>query len=292
MPLEASEAQMTVIVGVALEKAGALQYFDAGKLAVDRGTAVVVQTTRGLELGTVVDPPKPAAERAAPQGLKPLLRIATEKDLLRREEMQGREAEAFEVAKEKIRQHGLPMKLCSVHSTLDSRRLVFRFSSEGRVDFRALVADLAKRLRTRVELRQLGARDVAKLLAGYGRCGRPLCCAAWMSGFEPVTMKMAKEQGLALIPEKLAGVCGRLRCCIRYEHEGYAVARQFLPKLGSKVDTDKGLGKVVEHRVPRGTYVVALAEGGQMEVVVAELAHWYTADCRCSECGAGRGPAE
>lgn len=275
-----------------MEKTGPLQYFDAGRLQVEKGAAVVVQTARGLELGTVVDPPKPAVGKAVPQDLKAVLRRATEKDLLRREEMRTREVEAFEVAQEKIRQHGLPMKLLSVHSTLDGKRLVFHFSAEGRVDFRGLVADLAKHLKTRIELRQLGARDVSKLLSGYGRCGRPLCCATWMSSFEPVTMKMAKEQGLALIPEKLAGVCGRLRCCIRYEYEGYAAAKKFLPKLGSRVETEKGPGKVVEHRVPRGTYVVALTEGGQTEMTVPELAHWYTADCRCAECAGSQGPAQ
>jgi cell fate regulator YaaT (PSP1 superfamily) len=275
---------MPVIVGVTFSTARQIEYYESGQMQLGKGAAVVAHTARGLELGTVVDPPRSVEEQGSPRDLTPLLRRATERDLSRRGEMRGRETDAFHAAEEKIQQHGLPMKLLSVSSTLDGRRMVFYFSAEGRVDFRALVADLARHLKTRIELRQLGARDVSRLLSGYGRCGRALCCAVWMVNFQPVTMKMAKEQGLALIPEKLAGVCGRLRCCIRYEHDGYSVARKFLPRVGSTVETDKGPGKVVEHRVPRGTYIVSLAAGGQQEVVVPELSHWYTSDCRCDEC--------
>lgn len=257
-----------------------MQYLEAGQMSLNPGDMVLAHTERGLEMGRVIDVPREIAAAVAPEGLKPLLRKATTDDLRRAAEGRQKDAEAFLEAVQKIEGHNLQMKLLAVRSTFDRRRMIFYFSAEGRVDFRGLLRDLSSHFKARIELRQLGPRDVAKLVGAFGRCGLPLCCASWMGAFEPVTMKMAKEQGLALIPEKLAGACGRLRCCIRYEHQWYADVKPMIPKLGSRVETEQGAGKVVEHRVPKGTYVVALEHGGQIEVAAAELQQWLAAQCK------------
>jgi len=269
---------MPVVTGVSFEAGSKLRYFEAGKMSLSVGDMVIAQTERGLEMGRVVDPPKEVAAAVAPAGLKPLMRKATQDDLRRAREGRQKDGDAFLRAVEKIEEHGLDMKLLAVRSTFDRKRMTFFFCAEGRVDFRGLLRDLSSHFKARIDLRQLGPRDVARVVGAYGRCGLGLCCATWMTSFQPVTMKMAKEQGLALIPEKLAGACGRLRCCIRYEHDWYKDVKPMLPKIGSQVETEQGAGKVVEHRVPEGTFVVALEGGGQVEVSSPELCCWLAGE--------------
>jgi len=210
-----------------------------------------------------------------------VLRKATEDDLHKDERNAAREKEALEVAARKIAEHGLEMKLIDAESTLDGSRIVLHFSSDGRVDFRALVRDLARTLKTRVELHQVGVRDEAKMRGGLGHCGRPLCCATFLTDFDPVGIKMAKEQELSLNPQKISGLCGRLMCCLSFEYEFYREARRCIPKTGAKVETEQGPGRLKQLDVVRGRAVVALDEGGELELPLEALArhkpgcpHW------------------
>jgi len=204
--------------------------------------------------------------------LRSIVRKPSEEDLRKDERNAGREREAMETAAKKVAEHGLEMKLIEAQATLDRSRIVIHFSAEGRVDFRALVRDLARALHTRVELHQVGVRDEAKMRGGLGHCGRLLCCATFLTHFDPVGIKMAKEQDISLNPQKISGVCGRLMCCLNFEYAHYREARKCLPKVGSRIDTQRGRGKVAEVNVLRNRAVVSLDEGGQIELPTAAVA--------------------
>ena len=257
-------------VGVTFREAGKAYYFDPGDMDLHEGDAVVARTSRGLELGHVVVEPHQMLDQEAESGLKRITRHATDRDLEQDHENRAREREALHVCLDKIVSHGLPMKLVEAEYTLDRARLIFSFTAEGRVDFRELVRDLASTFHTRIELHQIGVRDEAKLLDGMGACGRRLCCSSFLAQFEPVGIKMAKEQGLALNPNKISGICGRLMCCLAYEYPFYHDVRRHLPKVGAQVITAKGQGKIVDVNVPQGMLVVKLSEGAQISVTPSE----------------------
>lgn len=221
---------MVTVVGVRFKKAGKIYYFSPGDLEVAAGGGCIVETSRGVEFGEVVIGPKSVAESEVVQPLKQVLRSATSEDYERLNRNKVRAQEAFEVAVKKIEEHQLPMRLLEAEFTLDDSKLLFSFTAEGRVDFRELVKDLAAIFRTRIELRQVGVRDEAKMVGGLGSCGRGLCCATFLGDFEPVSIKMAKDQNLSLNPTKISGVCGRLMCCLKYESETYEENKQTFGK--------------------------------------------------------------
>ncbi len=263
---------MPRVVSVCFRRAGRGYRFDAGGLDVKPGDRVVARTSRGIEIGVVRTGP---TEMPAPEDdteLRSIVRTATEDDLRKGEENLAREREAMEVAAEQVAEHGLPMKLIEAQITLDRSRIVIHFSAEGRVDFRALVRDLARALHARVELHQVGVRDEAKMRGGLGHCGRLLCCATFLTHFDPVGIKMAKDQDISLNPQKISGACGRLMCCLNFEYAHYREAKQCLPKTGGRVETDRGPGKVTEVNVLRNRVVVALDEGGRLELPTAAVA--------------------
>ncbi len=212
---------MVTIVGVRFRKAGKIYYFSPGELKIAAGDGCIVETSRGVEYGKVVIAPREVPEGEVVQPLKQVLRGANEEDYERLEANKVREQEAYQIATSKILEHNLPMKLLEAEFTLDDSKLIFSFTADGRVDFRELVKDLAAIFRTRIELRQVGVRDEAKIIGGLGSCGRGLCCATFLGDFEPVSIKMAKDQNLSLNPSKISGVCGRLMCCLKYESEVY-----------------------------------------------------------------------
>ncbi|MDH7568517.1 MAG: stage 0 sporulation family protein [Armatimonadota bacterium] len=241
---------MALVVGVSFREACRIHYFDPGAMEVRPGDVVVAETARGIELGVVRVGRREVPEAQIVPPLRPVLRLATEADRAQEQANRQREREALRVCAEKVARHGLPMKLLGAEYTLDRARVVIFFAADGRVDFRELVKDLAAALRTRIELHQVGARDAAKLLGGFGRCGRPLCCTGFLCTFQPVSMKMAKDQDLALNPTKFSGQCGKLMCCLRFEVDEYREARRTLPRVGAKVQTAAGVAKVVEVNVP------------------------------------------
>ncbi len=220
-PPETSGVEKVPVVGVRFRKAGKIYYFKPGSVELQKGDDVIVETARGIEFGTVVVGPRlvPLQETVAP--LREVIRKATPEDRVRMEENRERAREAFKICEQKIAEHGLPMKLIDVEFTFDVGKILFYFTAEGRVDFRELVKDLAAIFKTRIELRQIGVRDEAKLLGGLGPCGRELCCSTFLGDFEPVSIRMAKGQNLSLNPTKISGICGRLMCCLKYEEDAY-----------------------------------------------------------------------
>ena len=262
---------MTWIAGVRFKKAGRIYYFDPGQNSLERDELVIVETSKGTELGKVIIAPTEVAESELTEPLKPVLRKATSEDLDRLHSFRSREADALARCKERVKHFGLPMKLIAAEYNFDGSRLVFTFTAEGRVDFRQLVRDLASIFRTRIELRQVGVRDEAKQLSGYGRCGRPLCCCAFLDDFSSVSIKMAKEQELPLNPMKISGLCGRLLCCLGYENKAYCEMRQELPKVGERVLTPQGEGRVVAINVLKQIATVEVEEKGLMEVGSSEI---------------------
>ena len=233
------------VVGVRFKKAGKIYYFDPGDLSIQKDSYVIVETVRGVEYGKVVIGPKQVDENDVVLPLKKVLRIADQKDRLIVEENRAAAKEAYAVCNEKVTTHQLDMKLVDVEYTFDRNKIIFYFTADGRVDFRELVKDLAAIFRTRIELRQIGVRDEAKMLGGIGPCGRMLCCSTFLGDFEPVSIKMAKDQNLSLNPTKISGLCGRLLCCLKYENDEYEAAKKALPDLGQVMDTPLGSGKVV-----------------------------------------------
>ena len=234
------------IVGVRFKKSGKIYYFDPQGLKPENGENVIVETARGLEFGTVVIPNRCVGEDKVVLPLRPVIRIATKSDILIYEENKRKEKEAEVICLEKIAEHQLEMKLVDVEYTFDNNKLLFYFTAEGRVDFRELVKSLASIFRTRIELRQIGIRDETKLIGGLGVCGRPFCCKKFLDDFVQVSIKMAKEQNLSLNSQKISGACGRLMCCLRYEHELYEEELAKLPKLDAFVETPDGKGFVCE----------------------------------------------
>lgn len=237
---------MVTVVGVRFKKAGKIYYFDPDNIYIEKENYVIVETARGVEFGQVVVGPKEVSEDEIVPPLKRVLRIATDEDIAFNEENKAKEEQAFEVCFQKIEEHGLEMKLIDVEYTFDNNKVIFYFTADGRVDFRELVKDLAAIFKTRIELRQIGVRDESKMIGGLGPCGKSLCCSTFLGEFEPVSIKMAKEQNLSLNPTKISGICGRLMCCLKYEHEMYEKILERLPEIGSIVMTPQGKGIVIE----------------------------------------------
>ena len=224
---------------------------------------MIVETSRGVECGEVMMVNRDIAEDAVPQPLKKLIRVATKDDLRRLEDNAAKEKNAFQICARKIEAHKLEMKLVGVEYTFDNSKILFYFTADGRVDFRELVKDLASVFRTRIELRQIGVRDESKMLGGLGICGRPFCCSTFLSGFQPVSIKMAKEQGLSLNPVKISGTCGRLMCCLKYEQEAYSDLLRSTPPVGSLVSTPEGRGVVNEVNLLTGLLHVRLENAAE-----------------------------
>ena len=232
---------MTKVIGVRFRTAGKVYFFDPLQLEIKRGDHVIVETARGIEFGTVVAGVHEVEDDKVIQPLKPVMRIAGERDIEQEAANKEKEKEAFKICKEKILKHGLEMKLIDAEYTFDNNKVLFYFTADGRIDFRELVKDLASVFKTRIELRQIGVRDETKIRGGIGICGRPLCCHSYLSDFVPVSIKMAKEQNLSLNPTKISGVCGRLMCCLKYEEDTYEELNGRLPNIGDYVTTDDGL---------------------------------------------------
>ncbi len=249
---------MTEVVGIRFKEVGKIYCFDPIGIKLEPGQYVIVETARGVECGLVSTGNEMVSEDKIVAPLKPILRVATEEDLKKVEKNKIKEKEAFKICEEKIAKHGLDMKLTEVEYTFDASKILFYFTADGRVDFRELVKDLAAVFKTRIELRQIGVRDEAKMLGGLGICGRPFCCHSYMGEFQPVSIKMAKEQGLSLNPVKISGTCGRLMCCLKYEQDAYEHLAKVTPKPGALVDTANGKGIVTESNLISGVVKVKL----------------------------------
>ncbi len=249
---------MTTIIGIRFRNSGKTYYFDPGEYTLAKGDMAVVETARGPECGEVVLPNREVPDDTVVKPLKSVLRPATEEDRQRIVQNAEKEQNAIRVCQEKIRSHNLDMKLVDVEYAFDGSKILFYFTADGRVDFRGLVKDLASVFRTRIELRQIGVRDEAKMLGGLGICGRPFCCAQFLSDFQPVSIKMAKEQGLSLNPTKISGSCGRLMCCLKYEQNTYDELLRSTPRVGTLVQTDEGRGVVREVNLLAGKVAVLL----------------------------------
>ncbi|MBR5128361.1 MAG: stage 0 sporulation family protein [Roseburia sp.] len=258
---------MVKVVGIRFRNAGKIYYFGPGDLDLKAGMHAIVETARGVEIGTVITNPREVSEESVIQPLKPVLRIATEADERQAEKNIEKEKEAFRICLEKIQKHELDMKLVEAEYTFDNNKLLFYFTADGRIDFRELVKDLAAVFRTRIELRQIGVRDETKIMGGYGICGRQLCCHTFLPEFAPVSIKMAKEQNLSLNPTKISGVCGRLMCCLKNEEETYEYLNSKLPGVGDFVTTDDGLkGEVTSVNVLRQLVKVTVEVGDEKEL--------------------------
>lgn len=263
---------MIEVVGIRFKKTGKIYYFDPGDLQIDVESYVIVETTRGIEFGKVVIVNKQVDEEDVVLPLKKILRVATEEDKLTVIKNQEFAKSAFQTGAEKIRYHNLDMNLVEVEYTLDRNKIIFYFTADGRVDFRNLVKDLAAIFKTRIELRQIGVRDEAKMLGGIGPCGRMLCCSTFLGDFEPVSIKMAKDQNLSLNPAKISGLCGRLMCCLKYENDDYEEGKRQLPDLGKTISTPYGKGKVVGLNILERLCQIEIIEKGQViEYTLDEL---------------------
>ncbi len=262
---------MINIVGIRFKQAGKIYYFDPEALELKAGDKVIVETVRGIEFGQVIVGPKLVPDEKVTQPLKKVLRPATPEDEAQLKENHEREKKAFEICLEKISKHNLDMKLVDVEYTFDRSKIIFYFTADGRVDFRELVKDLATVFKTRIELRQIGVRDEAKMLGGLGPCGRPLCCATFLGEFEPVSIKMAKEQNLSLNPVKISGICSRLMCCLRYESSSYRDVKSDLPLIGSQVRVDGKEGKIIAANQMKESVLVQFEDSSKQEVLLAEV---------------------
>ncbi|HUY27745.1 MAG TPA: regulatory iron-sulfur-containing complex subunit RicT [Candidatus Binataceae bacterium] len=268
-------AELPKIVAVSLQQTGHLYNYLAGAIALRRGDRVLIDTENGARVGTIEIEPHEPAHTLDLAAMKPIMRIASEADFDLEHESLLREARARRICLERLRERGLLMKLVSAEFSLDGRKVVFYFIAESRIDFRDLVRDMANTLRVRVEMKQIGARDETKVTGGVGPCGRELCCSSFLRDFDAVTIKMAREQGLALNPSRLAGMCGRLKCCLKYEYGTYLELKKTLPNLGRRVQSVKGDGKVVRQNILKQTVMIALENDGP--VVEATLEDLVTA---------------
>ena len=258
---------MIKVIGVRFRMAGKIYFFSPGGLELKAGDKVIVETARGVEFGSVVTGIKEVPDDQISQPLKPVIRIATQDDVRREAKNREKEKDAFKICQEKIRKHGLEMKLIDAEYTFDNNKVLFYFTADGRIDFRELVKDLASVFRTRIELRQIGVRDETKIRGGIGICGRPLCCHSYLSDFVPVSIKMAKTQSLSLNPTKISGVCGRLMCCLKHEEETYEELNRRLPNAGDYVTTDDGLkGEVSSVNVLRQLVKVLVEVNDEKEL--------------------------
>jgi cell fate regulator YaaT (PSP1 superfamily) len=264
---------MANTVGIRFKKAGKVYYFDAGDIALEPGDYAVVKTSRGMELGHVVIAPGQVLSSDTEENLSPVVRKAEPEDIARAEELDAKAEEALIECGKIIGELELPMKLLSAEYNLDSSRLTFFFSAEERVDFRDLVRRLTGKFKVRVELRQVGSRDEAKLLGSFGRCGRPLCCTSFLTEFTPVSIKMAKEQDLPLNPMKISGACGRLMCCLAYEGEQYRLMKEKMPKVGQRVSTRMGEATVVGNNPLKETVMVELDSEATVELPLGDVSY-------------------
>jgi len=259
---------MVKVVGVRFKAAGKIYYFDPGELLIDLNQNVIVETARGIEYGLVVVPNRDVDEAEIVAPLKKVIRIASEEDAAHAADNDRKEKEAFNICLQKINEHKLDMKLIDVEYTFDNNKVLFYFTADGRVDFRELVKDLAAIFKTRIELRQIGVRDESKMMGGIGICGRVLCCNSFLGEFQPVSIKMAKEQSLSLNPTKISGTCGRLMCCLKYEQEAYEDLLDRVPKVGAIVETPEGQGTVVAVNLLKEILKIKLDVGNDSDLRV------------------------
>jgi len=261
---------MVEVVGVRFKKSGKIYYFDPDNIDVEKDQDVIVETARGIEYGKAVIGKRFVKDDDIIQPLKKVLRVATQEDKEKHLENQAKRKDAFDICLKKIEKHNMKMKLIDVEYTFDNNKVIFYFTAEGRVDFRELVKDLASVFKTRIELRQIGVRDEAKMVNGIGPCGRSLCCANWLGDFAPVSIKMAKDQSLSLNPSKISGVCGRLMCCLKYEYDTYKDLRKIMPVRGEKIITPKGKAIVVNSSI--------LHENVKVRLIIDEARNEYDDD--------------
>ena len=261
---------MTEVIGVRFKQVGKIYYFSPNGVQMPIGEKVIVETARGIECGEVAIANREIDDEGIVKPLKTVIRIATEEDRKHIEENKAKEKKAFKLCLEKIEKHKLDMKLVDVEYTFDNNKILFYFTADGRVDFRELVKDLASVFKTRIELRQIGVRDEAKMLGGLGICGRPFCCSSFLGEFQPVSIKMAKEQGLSLNPTKISGTCGRLMCCLKYEQNAYEDLIRITPRVGAYVSTSEGKGTVTEISLLTGLVKVRLDKASDVAPMVFE----------------------
>ena len=252
---------MVEVVGIRFKSVGKIYYFAPGRIEFVKGDFAVVETVRGTEIGEVMLANRSIPEENIVSPLKPVLRKATNEDIEKIGKIKDKEKKAFDICLEKINQHNLDMHLVDVEYTFDENKILFYFTAEGRVDFRELVKSLASVFKTRIELRQIGVRDEAKMLGGIGVCGRPICCNSFLGDFQPVSIKMAKEQNLSLNPTKISGTCGRLMCCLKYEQSTYEEMLKFVPRVDAIVETPDGKGTVIDNNVLSGLVKVKIDRG-------------------------------
>ena len=262
---------MANIIGVQFQTNGKLYYYGADQLHPKAGDYVIVNTPQGIDLARVCLGSFEMEDEKAAASLKHIVRIATEQDIQHGADNRLKEKEAYTICQDKIREHKLEMKLVSVEYSFDNSKILFYFTANGRIDFRSLVKDLASVFKTRIELRQIGVRDEAKMLGGLGPCGRAICCGSFLDGFQPVSIKMAKEQNLSLNPTKISGVCGRLMCCLKYEQDHYEQARKRMPRIGREVSTPDGIGTVTDLNILKETVQVRITKGDDSETKIFSL---------------------
>ena len=261
---------MAEVIGVRFKEVGKIYYFDPQRNKYKFDDKVIVETARGIECGSVALTNKTISDEEIVSPLKPVIRMARKDDLEKLAGNKIKEKEAFEICLKKIEEHKLKMKLIDVEYTFDRSKVLFYFTADGRVDFRELVKDLASVFKTRIELRQIGIRDESKMKGGLGECGRPFCCSTFLGSFQPVTIKMAKEQGLSLSPVKISGTCGRLMCCLKYEQSSYEHLLRVTPKIGAIVETNEGRGTVIENDLLTGMLKVRLDKRPETAPLVVE----------------------
>lgn len=257
---------MEKVIGIRFRRGGKTYHFDPGEYTLKKDDYVVVNTEQGIGLGQVIEPSHPRDLRVHPSEIKPIDRPATEEEIRQHFSNMEVELDARNYCLDRIAVHQLPMSLVDVEYFFDGSKIIFYFTADGRVDFRELLKDLVRRLRTRVELRQIGIRNQAKMVGGLGGCGRPLCCASFLKNFHAVSIKMAKEQNLSLNPAKISGACGRLMCCLQYEHETYKELKKDMPKIGKKIELPEGKGKVVRQNVMGRSFTVQLEDGQEIDI--------------------------
>ncbi|MBI2265780.1 MAG: stage 0 sporulation family protein [Armatimonadetes bacterium] len=262
---------MARVVGISFHRVGKVYFFSPGDLSLSIGDCVIVETSKGMDHGVVAVSSKEVRDEEIAVPLRNVVRIADNEDVQKILRTGSEEKRAGETCRRKIRKHQLPMKLVGVEHAFDGSKIIFYFTAEGRVDFRALVKDLAGVFKTRIELHQIGVRDEAKLVGGLGPCGRSVCCATFLREFGSVNIRMAKEQSLSLNPQKLSGLCGRLKCCLRYEVDAYQELKRSLPPLGSEVAVPGGNGRVVEWNIPKRTVVVELPTEARIKLPANEV---------------------
>lgn len=263
---------MGKIVGIQFEKHGRVHDFDAGHFVLKTGDQVLVETDNGAALGTVCTNPRPQGSTLPSRPVRKVYRLANEHDLEKFHKKRMVEKDVYQYCQERVAARSIPMCLVAVERLYDGGKIMVYFTADGRVDFRELVKDLVRRFRTRIEMRQIGVRHEAKMFGGLGSCGRQLCCASFLQSFSPVSIKMAKEQNLSLNPSKISGICGRLMCCLTYEHAYYEEAGKNVPKIGKRVSTAKGEGKVIRKNLLKRVLTVVLASGEEIEISTDEAA--------------------